>query len=156
MEGESLRKEKELKAKEKFIELKAEHEKVILSRDKKMAEAEKRIRDKESQVSNELSKNKKTNQRLEDKIKDYDFRLEFLDKKKLELEKAQNVLKNADTLDQIAQSKADIEATNTSFHYSLFTGGGGVAILTIATIINVTLTCINRRNLNNYRRNLVT
>ena len=80
-----------------------------------------------------------------------------------ELEKAQNVLKNADTLDQIAQSKADIEATkadmeanNTSFHYSLFTGGGGVAILTIATIINITLTCINRRNLNDYRRNLVT
>lgn len=88
IEGENLRKEKELKAKEKFIELKAEHEKVILSRDKKMAEAEKRTRDKESQVSNELARSKKLNQDLEDKTKDYDFKLEFLEKKKEELDKS--------------------------------------------------------------------
>ena len=87
-DGESIKKDKILQAKEKFIELKSEHEKVILSRDKKMAEAEKRTRDKESQVSSELAKAKKSNQSLEDKIKDYDFRLEFLDKKKDELEKA--------------------------------------------------------------------
>ncbi|GAA0744135.1 MULTISPECIES: ribonuclease Y [Flavobacteriaceae] len=87
-EGESIKKDKILQAKEKFIELKSEHEKVILSRDKKMAEAEKRTRDKESQVSNELSKSKKANQELDAKIKDYDFRLDFLEKKKVELEKA--------------------------------------------------------------------
>ncbi|WP_298759928.1 ribonuclease Y [uncultured Psychroserpens sp.] len=87
-EGETIKKDKILQAKEKFIELKAEHEKVILSRDKKMAEAEKRTRDKESQISNELSKNKMANQSLESKIKDYDFRLEFLEKKKDEVEKA--------------------------------------------------------------------
>lgn len=88
VDAEALKKDKILQAKEKFIELKAEHEKVILSRDKKMAEAEKRIRDKESQVSNELSKAKKSNQSLDDKIKDYNFRLEFLEKKKDEIEKA--------------------------------------------------------------------
>lgn len=88
IEGENLRKEKELKAKEKFIELKAEHEKVILSREKKMAEAEKRTRDKESQASSELAKSIKVNKDLENKIKDYDFKLEFLEKKKEELEKA--------------------------------------------------------------------
>ncbi|MFD1063758.1 ribonuclease Y [Winogradskyella litorisediminis] len=87
-EGESIKKDKILQAKEKFIELKAEHEKVILSRDKKMAEAEKRIRDKESQISSELSKAKKSNQSLDDKIKDYDYRLEFLEKKAEEVEKA--------------------------------------------------------------------
>ena len=87
-DGESIKKDKILQAKEKFIELKSEHEKVILSRDKKMAEAEKRIRDKESQISNELSRTKKSNQSLEDKIKDYEFRLEFLDKKQEEVEKA--------------------------------------------------------------------
>ncbi|MEH6537487.1 MAG: ribonuclease Y [Psychroserpens sp.] len=87
-EGESIKKDKILQAKEKFIELKSEHEKVILSRDKKMAEAEKRTRDKESQISNELAKNKKSNQSLDDKVKDYDFRLEFLEKKKDEVEKA--------------------------------------------------------------------
>ncbi|WP_298902779.1 ribonuclease Y [uncultured Psychroserpens sp.] len=87
-DGETIKKDKILQAKEKFIELKAEHEKVILSRDKKMAEAEKRTRDKESQISSELAKNKKANQSLDDKIKDYNFRLEFLEKKKDEVEKA--------------------------------------------------------------------
>src|SRR5690606_36413694 len=88
IEGESIKKDKLLQAKEKFIELKAEHETVILSRDKKIAEAEKRTRDKESQVSNELARNKKLSQDLEDKIKDYDFKLEFLEKKKEEVDKA--------------------------------------------------------------------
>ncbi|TYA79439.1 Rnase Y domain-containing protein, partial [Seonamhaeicola marinus] len=60
---------------------------VILSRDKKMAEAEKRTRDKESQVSSELSKNKKLSQSLEDKIKDYNHRLDVLDKKQEELDR---------------------------------------------------------------------
>lgn len=41
-EGESIKKDKILQAKEKFIELKSEHEKVILSRDKKINEAEKK------------------------------------------------------------------------------------------------------------------
>ncbi|MGJ5640990.1 ribonuclease Y [Formosa sp. S-31] len=86
-EGESIKKDKILQAKEKFIELKAEHEKVILSRDKKMADAEKRTRDKESQVSNELSKNKKLNVELEKKMKDYDYRMDFLDKKQEEIER---------------------------------------------------------------------
>ena len=38
-EGESIKKDKILQAKEKFIELKSEHEKVILSRDKKINDA---------------------------------------------------------------------------------------------------------------------
>lgn len=83
-----LKKDKLLQAKEKFIELKSEHEKIILARDKKLAEAEKRTRDKESQVSNELAKNKRLSQEIEEKIKDYDFRLEFLEKRKEEVDKA--------------------------------------------------------------------
>ena len=86
-EGESLKKDKILQAKEKFIELKAEHEKVILGRDKKMAEAEKRTRDKESHISNELSKSKKLNESLTSKIKNYDHRLDVLEKKQEEVDK---------------------------------------------------------------------
>ncbi len=86
-EGEAIKKDKILQAKEKFIELKGEHEKVILARDKKMAEAEKRVRDKESQISNEVARNKKLNETLESKIKDYDHRLEVLNKKQVEVEK---------------------------------------------------------------------
>ena len=86
-EGENLKKDKILQAKEKFIELKAEHEKVILSRDKKMAEAEKRTRDKESQISSELAKNKNINQDIERKIADYNKRLDYLEKKQVEVDK---------------------------------------------------------------------
>lgn len=86
-DGESIKKDKILQAKEKFIELKAEHEKVILARDKKMAEAEKRTRDKESQVSSEVAKNKKINEEIEAKIKDYNYRLDRLEKRNVEVEK---------------------------------------------------------------------
>ncbi|TPN82366.1 ribonuclease Y [Aquimarina algicola] len=86
-EGETIKKDKILQAKEKFIELKSEHEKVILSRDKKMAEAEKRTRDKESQISNELSKNKKLNKELDEKLKESQKHKEYLEKKQTELKK---------------------------------------------------------------------
>lgn len=89
-EAEGIKKDKILQAKEKFIELKSEHEKVILARDKKIADAEKRIRDKESQVSSELARNKNLNKDLEEKIADYDHRNEILEKKQEEVDKLHN------------------------------------------------------------------
>jgi len=86
-EGDSIKKDKILQAKERFIELKSEHEKVIISRDKKINEAEKRIRNKESQISQELDKNKKLNNSIDKKIADYDYKIEFLDRKNSEVEK---------------------------------------------------------------------
>ena len=88
LEGDSTKKDKIFQAKERFLELKSEHEQVILSREKKMSEAEKRTRDKESQISSELSKNKKLSNDFESKIKDYDHRLEILNKRKEEVDKA--------------------------------------------------------------------
>ncbi|MFC2110339.1 ribonuclease Y [Bacteroidota bacterium] len=86
-EAESIKKDKILQAKERFIELKSEHEKVILSREKKISDIEKRLRDKESQLSSELDKNRKLNKELAVKEADYDYRLEFLEKKQTEIEK---------------------------------------------------------------------
>ena len=86
-EGENIKKEKIYQAKEKFLELKAEHEKVILNKDKKITEAEKRARDKESQVSSELARNKKLNEAFEAKMEDLEKRRAFYDKKHSELEK---------------------------------------------------------------------
>mgnify|MGYP006076976257 FL=1 len=87
MDADGIKKEKILQAKERFIELKSEHEKVILSRDKKMNETEKRVRDKESQISQELSNTKKLSQELEKKTADYDHKFEFIERKENELEK---------------------------------------------------------------------
>ncbi|MGB7843049.1 MAG: ribonuclease Y [Salinimicrobium sp.] len=89
-ESEGIKKDKILQAKEKFIELKSEHEKVILGRDKKIADAEKRTRDKESQVSSELARNKNLNKDLEEKIADYNHRNEVLEKKQEEVDKLHN------------------------------------------------------------------
>ena len=89
-EGESIKKDKMLQAKEKFLELKAEHEKVITQKDRKIGEAEKRTRDKESIVSGELAKNKKMNTQLTEKIKDIDQRLELYEKKQSDVDKLHN------------------------------------------------------------------
>lgn len=87
VEGENIKKDKIYQAKEKFLELKAEHEKVIISKDKKIAESEQRARDKESHISNELANNKKLNEQLASKLKEVDYKSDFLDKKQSELEK---------------------------------------------------------------------
>ncbi len=87
LEGENIKKDKILQAKERFIELKSEHEEVILARDRKVAEVEKRVRDKESQISNELAKAKKVNDDFEAKTVEYTSKVEILDKKQQEVEK---------------------------------------------------------------------
>lgn len=87
VEGENIKKDKIFQAKEKFLELKAEHEKVIISKDKKISEAEKRTRDKESQISSELAKNKKLSDHLEEQLKEVEYKSEFFDKKQSELDK---------------------------------------------------------------------
>lgn len=104
-EGETVKKDKILQAKEKFLELKAEHEQVILSRDKKIAEAEKRTRDKESQISNELAKAKKAAEESEAIIKDYQKKLENLEHKQEEVDKLHRV--QVEKLEQIANLTAE-------------------------------------------------
>lgn len=105
IDAEALKKDKILQAKEKFIELKTEHEKVILSRDKKVSDAEKRVREKESKVSQELDKNVKLNKSLDQKIADYDYRIEFLEKKRKEIDKLHK--KQVEQLEVISGLSAD-------------------------------------------------
>ncbi len=104
-DADSIKKDKILQAKEKFIELKAEHEKVILSREKKISDVEKRIRDRESQVASEVDKNKRLNKSLEQKEKDYNYKLDFLEKKESEIDKMHN--RHVDMLEQISGLSAE-------------------------------------------------
>ena len=105
VDADALKKDKILQAKEKFIELKAEHEKVILHREKKISDVEKRIRDRESKVASEVDRNKKLNKSLEQKEKDYNYKLEFLEKKENELDKMHK--RHVDMLEQISGLSAD-------------------------------------------------
>ena len=112
-EAESIKKDKILQAKERFIELKAEHEKVILSREKKISEVEKRLRDKESQVSSELDKNKKLNKQLDAKSSDYEYRLGFLEKKQAEVDKIhKKQVEQLEVISGISAEDAKIELVN--------------------------------------------
>jgi ribonuclease Y len=53
-EAEQIKKDKILQAKEKFIELKSEHEKVINQRNQKLAHSESRVKEKENKLSQKL------------------------------------------------------------------------------------------------------
>ncbi|MCH8535272.1 MAG: ribonuclease Y [Flavobacteriaceae bacterium] len=106
-EGESIKKDKILQAKEKFIELKSEHEKVISAKDKKISDAEKRIKDKESKLNSELSKNQKLNKSLAAKEEDFNYRLEVIEKKQIEVDKIlQNKIKQLEVISGLGAEEA--------------------------------------------------
>ena len=54
LRAETIRKEKELEVKEKFIQLKAAHDKEVNDRNRKINEGENRIRQKEQSISQNL------------------------------------------------------------------------------------------------------
>ena len=85
-ESDRIKKEKMLQAKERFIELKSEHEKVIFQREKKISNIEKTNREKEKDLNRELQRNKSINERLEQKQKNFDQRIQNIDRKTTELE----------------------------------------------------------------------
>ena len=105
IEGENIKKDKIFQAKERVLELKSEHEKHILNKEKGLTEIQKRIKDKESQVSNELSINKKNNQSLNDKIASFDKKLDQLEKKNIEVVKLHK--EQVEKLEKLSTMSAD-------------------------------------------------
>lgn len=108
-QAETIRKEKALQAKEKFLELKSQHDADIQSREKKMQEVEKRIKDKESKLNDELSKTHKLEKDLDKQIADYAKKNEILEKKQHELDVA--TAQKVEVLEKIANYSAE-EARN--------------------------------------------
>ncbi len=86
VQAESVKKEKHLQAKEKFLELKSQHDADIQSREKKMQDSEKRIKDKEQKLNDDLSKTGKLEKDLERHIAEYGKKHEIIERKKQELE----------------------------------------------------------------------
>ncbi len=112
-DAEQIKKDKIFQAKEKFLELKAEHEKVILAKDKKMAEAEKRIRDKESQAGSELKKNRVLNEQLGKELKEIEGRIERIERKEQEIDKMhQNQVKQLEVISGLSAEDAKAELVN--------------------------------------------
>ena len=90
-ESDRIKKEKMLQAKERFIELKTDHEKVILQRESKLVEVENLARDKEKALNKELQLNKDLNHSFEQKISNLDQRIQKLDRKSQTLDEAEKI-----------------------------------------------------------------
>ncbi len=109
VQAEAVKKEKHLQAKEKFLELKSEHDSNINNREKKMQEAEKRTKDKENKLNDELSKAGKLEKDLERQVSDYNKKLEVVQKKQHDLEIA--TAQKVEMLEKISNYSAE-EAKN--------------------------------------------
>lgn len=105
IQAESIKKEKNLQAKEKFLELKSQHDADIQSRERKMQESEKRVKDKENKLNDELSKAGKLEKDLDRQIADYAKKTETLDKKQQELDIVTS--KKVEILERISNYTAD-------------------------------------------------
>ncbi|MDA9067540.1 ribonuclease Y [Flavobacteriaceae bacterium] len=112
-EGESLKKDKILQAKEKFIELKSEHEKVIYAREDKIKSLERSVTDKESNASKLLKIQTELNSDLELKSKDFDKKINILDKKRIELDnERENLIKQLEVISCLSKQDAKDQLLN--------------------------------------------
>lgn len=87
--SETLKKEKLLEAKERFVQLKAEHDKEVLDKNKKINEAETRIRQKEQSLSQKIENAEKQVKENEVIKENLNRQIEVVNQKRTELEKHQ-------------------------------------------------------------------
>ena len=103
--AEQIKKEKILQAKEKFIELKSEHEKVINKKNNDINNADQRVKQKENTLNQKLAEvNRKDAEFKKDKVA-IDQQRSVLDKKQAELEKSHKL--QVEQLEQISNLSAD-------------------------------------------------
>jgi ribonuclease Y len=108
-EGESMKKERILQAKEKFLTLKQEHEKEMNSIERKMQSAQDRIKHKEIKLSKQIEENKRKEKGIDRKQEELDVQLEAVSLKQKEMDK--NHQKQVDQLEKIsAYSKDEAKA----------------------------------------------
>ena len=106
-EAESLKKNKIIQAKEKFLELKAQHEKNIFSRENKIKDIESKILEKEKETSSLLSQQKNLNTQLKSNTDDYEKKLKVLEKRTFELDKSRKEqIKQLEIIAGLSEEKA--------------------------------------------------
>ncbi len=103
--AETLKKEKLLEAKERFVQLKAEHDKEVMDRNRKLGDAENRIKQKEvsmNQKDSAIDKQIKENEAIKENL---NRQIELVNFKRTELEKHQE--EHIRRLEKIAGLTAD-------------------------------------------------
>ncbi len=86
-QADQLKKDKILQAKEKFLELKSEHEKVINNRNRKISELENKAKEKDTKLNQRLEDSKRKAKDLDAKRENLSKQLEVIERKEKELEK---------------------------------------------------------------------
>jgi len=105
LRAETIKKEKQLEAKERFVQLKADHEKEVIERNRKVVDAENRIKQKELSATQKeitLDKQIKDNEVLKENLAK---QTEVVNQKKSELEKHQE--EHLRRLEKIANLSAE-------------------------------------------------
>lgn len=105
VQAENLRKEKILEAKEKFVQMKAEHDREMLDKNRKFAEMENRVKQKEQGINQRvenLEKQVKENEGIKEHL---NRQIEVVNQKRSELEKHQE--EHIRRLEKIAQLSAE-------------------------------------------------
>jgi ribonuclease Y len=103
--AETIKQQKQLEAKEKFLALRAEHDKEVLERNRKLSETENRARQKEQSINakaDQLDKQIKENEAIKDNL---NRQIEVVNLKRTELEKHQE--EHIRRLEKIAGLTAD-------------------------------------------------
>ena len=103
--AETIKKEKQLEAKERFVQLKSEHDKEVLERNRKLSDAESRIKQKEitiNQKEGNLDKQIKENEAIKENL---NRQIEVVNHKRTELEKHQE--EHIRRLEKIANLSAE-------------------------------------------------
>ena len=105
--GDNIKNNKIIQAKEKFLELKSEHEKIIFSREDKIKAIEREISSKESQVDSIIKENKSLNSDLEKRLLEVQDKINSLDKKTKDLEKVRkNQIKQLELISGLSEKEA--------------------------------------------------
>lgn len=105
VKSENLKKERLLEAKEKFVQLKADHDREILEKNRKMGDAENRIKQKEQSINQKvesLEKQVKENESIKEHL---NRQIEIVNQKRTELEKHQE--EHIQKLEKIAGLSAE-------------------------------------------------
>ena len=86
-EAEMIRKDKILQAKERFLQLKAEHEKVITEKNSKLAAAENKFKQKETALSQKMEEANRKQNELDAIRENLNLQLDVIEKRNEELDK---------------------------------------------------------------------
>jgi ribonucrease Y len=104
-EAENIKKDKLLQAKEKFLQLKEEHEGVIRERNKKMQQAEDKVKQRETSASKMIEDNNRKSKEVDTLKINLKDQLEILEKRKEEAEKIH--ARHVAQLEKITNMSAD-------------------------------------------------